>query len=761
MRAPAEPSPLLRLVIAGLALCVAGAGCGPSDPLVAIRQKQAHADFAGTLEPLQALLDERRGDPEVQYLYGRALALTGQTSLAEWSLRQAMNDPEWLVPAGLQLAFGALETGDYPTAIEATGRVLEAHPDHLDARLMRAQAYARSPEHLEDTLAEVDRILKLDPENLEASEPRILALLALERTEEAGEAIAELGRRIEESPLGTREPAWHCATTAIFADESGEAELAGKRWAECLERYPAHPNVVDSGVRFYDARGEFHRSLEILRRAQQEEPTSREYRTALAERLRFAGENQQAEALLRDATASEYPLLAAPAWSDLAQHHQAVGDHAAAARAIERAVEAMRKVQEPPPQLLLEQADALLLAGELDRALAVAEETTLASHREMIRARVAQQRGQPVEALEHFDEAFRLWPDNPWARYYAALAAEAVGDFDRAIEEYRYAIRIGAAATDARVRLAQLHLAEQQPAAALEMLRVGTAQEPLDLEGELLSLRLWAWSGRTEWVRSALEAVREGRRDQLGRAAAGAAEGVRARAGPAAAAGALRSWEAEGLVDLEDPGQADALRALVRFSGGTPRSREAEATVRAALRADPDAPALHEILGLSLELRDAPEARIREAYARALELDADNARALAGLGRLALDDDPEQALALFDRAAAADPSDPDPRREAARALLASGQPQAAEERLEALLGDHPYEGGAAAQLVELQLARGLATDRTLERARRAVRFGGGADALDLLSRVHGQRNEPDQSSQAAERARALRETRGG
>ena len=61
------------------------------------------------------------------------------------------------------------------------------------------------------------------------------------------------------------------------------------------------------------------------------------------------------------------------------------------------------------------------------------------------------------------------------------------------------------------------------------------------------------------------------------------------------------------------------------------------------------------------------------------------------------------------------------------------------------------------QLVELHLERGLATERTLGLAERAVRFGGGADALDLLERVHQFRNEPERASEAAARARALRE----
>jgi hypothetical protein len=242
---PGTKSPLPHAVVAGMLLVVAIAGCEPSDPLAAIRQQQATGDYAGSLEPLRALLDERPDDAEVQFLYGRALALTGQTSLAEWSLRKAMDDPEWLVPAGLQLAFGALSTRNYATAIEAADRILEAHPDNVDVLLMRANAYTHSKLDHEAALADVDRILELDPDNLDAMEPRILALLALDRIDEAAHAIEELGVRIDEAELGAGVPAWHCATTAIFADESGERELAEERWGNCLEHYPAHPNVVE------------------------------------------------------------------------------------------------------------------------------------------------------------------------------------------------------------------------------------------------------------------------------------------------------------------------------------------------------------------------------------------------------------------------------------------------------------------------------------------------------------------------------------
>lgn len=752
MRRPRPPTPSLRTLCLLLLLVPAFAGCRPSDPLAAVREQQAEGDFEGSIEPLRKLLEERPGDGEVAYLYGRALGATGQPSLAEWPLRRAMEDPAWLVPAGLELANGALGSRNFPVVLEVVDRILAAEPDHATALLMRANARAHSRLDHEGALADAERVLELEPENLEAMEPRILALLGLGRAEEAGRAIEELGKRIEEAQVGSELRGWHCATAALFAEESGEAELAEQRWSECLERYPAHANVVANAIEHYEERRDVRRSIAILRTALEQDPSSREVRVALADRLRLMGAPGEALDLLLEATRAEKPALAAAAWIDVTGHHQELREYRAAAKAAEHALELARQAGEPHADLLFTYADSLVLAGDFDRALAVAEELKAPAHRELIQARVAQERGQAAEALRHFEEAFRLLPNNPWARYYAARAAETLGDFERAIESYRYAIRIAAGATDARVRLARLHLAEGRPAEALQVLRVQAERAFLDLEGELLSLRLWGRLGDEAALRRQLAAFREGRPELLAQTVASAAEGVRERAGAEAALRFL--GEVEGL-DLSDPRHAEALRALVRLSDQVGRPGEAEKSVLAALRAHPEAADFHEIHGLWLELRGSTEARA--SYLRALELDPKSARALSGLGRLSFERSPDQAAALFEQAAQADPSDAGSQRDAARALAASGKREAAQARLEKLLAQEPWSADAARELALLQLDAGPPTERTLELARRAVRFGGGAPALELLARVHEGRNEPEQAADAAARARALRE----
>jgi len=741
--------------LACLLLSFALLGCEPADPLDAIRKQQAAGDFAGSVEPLRELLAQRPQDPEANFLYGMALIFSAQPSLALFPLRQAMQDPAWLVPAGMQVAQAALVTGDFNEAVHATTRILEQHPEEVQATLFRAQAHAHWKQDPEAALADADKVLELQPEMIEAYEPKILALLALDRPAEARAALEEAGRRLPGSGAPESVLAWHCSTTAVFAAEAGELDRAREGFRACLAEYPADATLVPTAVEFYDSHDGMPRSIEVLRAALAAAPAQRNFRTALADRLRAVGSTAEGEALLREATGTEDPALAAAAWTDLARFRQALREHAAAAEALERAVALSRGSGELDPQLLFHFADALVLSGQLDRAHAVAEEISVPALRRLIAGRVAQERGQPARALAEFDEALRVWPNNASAHYYAALAAEKLGDFDRALEEYRYSIRISQQATDARTRAARLLIAEGQPLLAYQLLFLEVAKAPLEPEGQLLSLYLMALVANPQQLQSTLLALRERDPARYAQGLARGAEGAADRAGAAAALPLLLDAPD---IDYGDPLAIPALRVLVRLAHAAGEPALAQRAVDAALAAHPAAAVFHEVQGLHRELGGAAPEEARAAYARALELDPGNAGALAGLGRLVASSDPEQALALFDRAAAADPADPEARLAAARALRASGRPEEAARRLDALLEQHPFEWQAAAELVSLDLERGMPNAKTLERARRAARFGGGAPAWDRLSELHARLEQPAEAAEAAEHARRLRES---
>ena len=169
---------------------------------------------------------------------------TQRANLASWSLREAMEDPEWLVPAGLQLAQLRLAGGDFNEVEEITGRILEREPENIPALLLRANAHAHWKKDLEQSLADAARVLELDPTVLVAFEPRLIALRALGRRDEAGEALAEVGRRLAERGTNPGALAWHCSATASFQRDSGDLEAARDTWSECLAAHPVNPGVV-------------------------------------------------------------------------------------------------------------------------------------------------------------------------------------------------------------------------------------------------------------------------------------------------------------------------------------------------------------------------------------------------------------------------------------------------------------------------------------------------------------------------------------
>ncbi len=744
----------LRTTFATLAFLALA--CGSPDPLEEALRLQAQGNYQASIEPLRALLEANPDDTQVNYLYGRALTVTGQPSLGEWALRRAARDPEWLVPAGTQLAVSALRTGNFETAVEQTTRVLEAEPENLDALLIRAQAYARSRRFTEEAIADAERILEIDPGNTDAMEPRIQALLTLERIDEAEAAIGELGRMIDEDPDASEWiRGWHCATTALFAADSDEDELARERWEACLERHPAHANVVSSALGFFDGRDDYARSLELLRAAVEAEPQSIDLRRRLALRTRYAEGNEAAEEVLVAGAEVAEPQHRPTALHVLAKHYQDLGDHERAVEAMVGATDASRELGSVPPQLLFDLADAMILKGDHEGALAVTEEMSVAPHREMIRARVAQERSDHEAALAHYDEAFRLWPDNPWARYLAARSAEASGQFDRAIELYRYSIRIDSGATDARYRLAQMLTDEGNPTEGLAMLSLDSANNPLTLEGELLALELNTWAGQQAPVADALQRFAGLGASAFGRALAAMGDGAQMRFGPDSAAQILERYQA-GSLDVQDPARPEGLYKLIELRREAGDVGVLEPTIRAAVAANPQASGAHAALGRWLELTGAPEAETRAAFEKAVALDAANAYALRGLARLASGSSPEQAIAWLDRAAEADPEDVEARVEAARLLAAVGRRDAAAARLRAVIDEQPRAPTANALLAETQLEAGDVTDETEALAERAVRFAGGEAALELLARVYRKRENPEGATEIEARLRELR-----
>ncbi|MFP8876181.1 MAG: tetratricopeptide repeat protein, partial [Myxococcota bacterium] len=298
------------------------AGCHSESPLEQAAALQREGQREEAMELLRDEIAAGNREPELLYRYGVALARGGGISPAFWPLREAAADPEWFAPATLEIARGAYRTGNYDHAVDELDGLVEREPENTEALKLRAMARLHSRRDYEGALEDIDRVTELDPTEIDMRVPRIVALLGLGQTDEAGEALAGLSVEDLEGEdksteglvtMGKGFEILACAASAKFAEEQGEMELAQARYEECLERFPAASLVIKESLDFFQEKGDFQRVEEILRKAYEAGPKDRSIRIAWARTLQLKGQVDEAEAVLRDAAES----LLLGAWLDL------------------------------------------------------------------------------------------------------------------------------------------------------------------------------------------------------------------------------------------------------------------------------------------------------------------------------------------------------------------------------------------------------------------------------------------------------------
>jgi tetratricopeptide (TPR) repeat protein len=700
-------------------------GCSSEPTPEEITALQDAGRFAQTLEPLRRTVEAGNASTETIFRYGMALSRTGSVSQALWPLQQAAEDPEYFARATLELARGAYKTGNFEFVDEQLTTLIEREPEHVDALRLRSQARLRSRRNYEGALEDIERVAEINPDERYTQMSRVVALLGLDRIDDAGDALLAMA---DEHPDDEDEASQEyrvlaCAAGAKFAEEKGEIESASKRYTACLETHPGASLVIQEAIEFYGKQGEHDRIDEILVSGNEAAPEDRSIRIALARRRQVQGDLEGAEEVLRGATEALYP----GAWLDLAGFLADSGQIDAALETYENG----RKLGASTPAFMLGYAEALLSAERHDEALAIADEMGVESHAELIRGKAALARGNNAMALEHFSAGTLLWPDNAIARYYTARAAENLGRFDRAIEEYRYAIRVDANATDARQRIARIHLAQNEPAAALYMLTYQNMRSPvLETDDSLLLLELEAYGqgGREGAGLDPRVVKRIQDPSTWGVAVAAIARGAQRRGGPVAA---VQSIENADRLSLEDPTAAPALRSLVRNLAELERAAEGLAAAQRASARNPEHVGLLEILGEAQLLAGETDAAVT-TLERAVEAQPRRRGAWGLLARAhAVGGRTDAARDSLTRAAEIPTEDVQLLRAEAAVARTLGQDERARAMLARALSIRPTDGDAALALAELRLAQGEQREAVAPLLARATRFGLGERARQL------------------------------
>ncbi len=731
------------LGVAIVAFALVG-GCRPEAQLDDLRRFQQRGRFAETIGPLRERLDEAPDDPELNQLYGRALLQTGQPALAIWSLRKAAQDPDRAIDVGILLVRAILAGGSAEDGVVAANQVRELAPDRVDVMRLLISARLKASQN-EEALVDVERLLELKPGDSAALISRLVALLTLDRADEAEEALAEIGEAIKNLEDGYEWEPRVCGGTATFMKEKGDPEAAERLWNDCLEQFPAEEMIVFGGVEFFAERSQPRRATEILRRALEAEPTQLAFIEALARRLNLAGENAEAERLLLAAT--EDGVNDRQAWFTLANYHEQRGETAKAAEAMAKGLERMGRI---PSLRLAEYVDLLIRAGYYDKAEEIVPEfdgePVIAN---LLRGRLLLVRGKSSEALEALEEGLRLWPDNSAARQLVAEAAEQLGDYGRAVNEYVEALRAEPGNREALFSLLRLLEALGRDQEAAVVFERYWRENPRDPESLVEAIRFANRAGQQKRVERAVRRLGE-IPGQRGVVVAEIATIRASRGGPAEAVDFIRKSK----LDLTRPFNAPVLRALVEYLAAEGKAGEALGAADAAVSADPDRALFHELRAAALRAGGEP-GLAREALERALALEPERASAIAELASLAAErGERKAAIALYDRASQADPDASEYAWQAIQLFVAAGEDAEVERRLEALLISDTIHAEAASlrarQLIESDPARA----RIL--ARRAVRLHGGPDALEVLGRIYLVSGDVEQAAKLLGRAVKLR-----
>ena len=729
-------------------MCTAGAlifalcsvACRDAEPELPVEPRLAQAralqeakSFAESIVPLRSFLAETPNNAEANHRLGLALAQTGEVSRAVWRLLRASESEEYAVESGMLLASLMLSSRNSDEALRAADRVLAFDPSNVDAQRVRGAVRLSAGDH-QGALDAAETIGVAVGADAQALALRGAALAGLERYDEAEAVFLEL-RDVTAASEDVQVAARGClAPVGFYADTREDSERAEAALSHCLTQYPTFRLVLSAASSFYDSEEATEKANSLWRQALEKNPEEIALYSTLAGRLEQAGEIEESRIVLVAATER---IGSSVSWQLLSDFYRRQGEHEAARAALERA---LADAGQRAEMLRFTQADLLADAGELAAAEDIASSLEDPAMRELMRARILVAHGRDREALAAFDDGILRWPNNAGARILAGQAAERLGDYRRALEEYRAAVRSGRRETDAALVAARLHFALGEYRAAMEFaqLYVRSRKPQVNPEAYVLAARAATALGRHEAARRIVDELAKVD-GQSTTALLERASVERAATGVEAGVAVLRAAER----DLGDADNAAVLRVLVDSLLAAGDVDAALEEAEAALAAAPDTASFHDLRARVLAGAGRQE-EARRGFEKALALEAAHAPSLVGLATLAAQrGEIDTAIALFERASAADPPGIEPRYQAAQLLLAAGRSDDALAALTDLVREAPAHAAACNDLAWLLAEQETDLDRARELAERAVRLDRGANTLDTLGWVHLKRGERD------------------
>ncbi len=719
---------------------------GAEDGLARARDLQAEGKVEEALVELRALIEEHPDHPEANYQLGLALLATGARGGALVALHKAAASEEFAVEAGIAEASLMLQTNNGDEALRSAEHVLAIEPENETALLLFAEA-ALAVHDGTKALEAGDRLVALNPAPKGWQLLRAKAFAELSRWSEAEAIFGSLWAEPweDDAPGANRT----CVAYAKYFGLTRKDKEQAKRVIEdCVKARPDDGQLALDTARVYLDLDDSESSVNLLRAASERLPEEPVLKQALSEALLQADRFAEAETLVAAQAAQSDD---ADSWRNVSIVRRRAGD-------VEGALEAAEKALAHPPggsgeEPLFLKADLLVEQGRLDEAEAAATGFTTPLYKNVIAARLAQERGDPKRALELFGSAIVDWPGNYGLRVLAARAALDLGDVERALSELLEASRQAPRETDAALWLSRLHFSRGNYDLAYEFaVRHMRTRGTTGPAGHFAATKVLIARGKLKEAMSVLDDLskkHDGKFMPL--AFAEAARLTSVYSSPEAGLKVLNRVVEKHKIDLGKPESEPLMRQLGEIYVALGRSAEAERRIAALRDANPKRVSLQVMHGrLSLAMGKFEDAGAD--FDRALELEPNLAEALAGRAMvLESRGDLKGALAAATRAQE-QRDHPDHAYAVARLQAALGDPAKARVSLEAILRRDPDHGPSANDLAYMLAESGESLERAHELSQMAMRLTPSPDTFDTAGYVLLKQGKHEPAVELFERA---------
>ena len=227
----------------------------PADPLMAtldrlLESAQAYEtrgiealdreDWDGAVAAFRRGLEIDPGDVELRHRLGTALYLRGDLRAARTELERAASESPELPQAQYSLGVLLQDEGRHREAAERFAAALRARSSYVEARLRLAFSLRRSGDP-EGAVAEYRRVLRTDPDLVEAAFGEAMALVVLHRW---GDARARLEQAAEAHP---GDPGVAHALARLLAAAPDERVRDGGRALAMVDRLASQGRTFDLG----------------------------------------------------------------------------------------------------------------------------------------------------------------------------------------------------------------------------------------------------------------------------------------------------------------------------------------------------------------------------------------------------------------------------------------------------------------------------------------------------------------------------------